>query len=104
MTSLEPSSPSQPFPNLGDVITPDDVSTKGTGKYKADYINWAARCTCCICTPQAEFAKPRSCGGHVWKAPSGTGYVVGYFINAAGDYNPAFSSSDHGQSQQRDCL
>ena len=40
MTSSVQSSPSQPFPNLGSVITTDDVSQKGTGSYKADYVNW----------------------------------------------------------------
>jgi hypothetical protein len=29
-------------------------------------------------------------GGHVWKAPNGTGYVVGYFINSEGKTTPHF--------------
>ena len=85
MTSLEPSSPSQPFPNLGDVITTDDVSTKGSGSYKADYINWARTMHLLhLHAPGFQFALATAPGGgHVWKAPSGTGYVVGYFVNAA---------------------
>ena len=29
------------MPNLGDVITTDDILVKGTGKYSAKYVNWA---------------------------------------------------------------
>jgi len=29
-------------------------------------------------------------GGHVWKAPNGTGYVVGYFISSEGQTTPHF--------------
>ena len=29
-------------------------------------------------------------GGHVWKAPNGSGYVVGYFINSEGKTTPHF--------------
>ena len=85
MTSLEPSSPSHPFPNLGEVISPDDVSTKGTGSYKADYINWARTMHLLhLHAPGFQFALATAPGGgHVWKAPNGTGYVVGYFVNAA---------------------
>ena len=92
MTSSEPSLQSQPFPNLGDVITTDDVSQKGTGSYKADYVNWCR--TMHLLhehAPGWQFAL--ACapgGGHVWKAPNGSGYVVGYFVDSEGMTTPHF--------------
>ena len=92
MTSSEPSSPSQPFPNLGDVITSDDVSQKGTGKYTADYVNW-----CRVAhllqdnAPGWQFHLAHYVdSSHVWKAPNGTGYVVGYFTGPNGERTPDF--------------
>ena len=92
MTSSEPSSPSQPFPNLGDVITTDDVSQKGTGKYTADYVNWCRTMHLLhVHAPGWQFALATAPGGgHVWKAPNGSGYVVGYFINSEGKTTPHF--------------
>jgi hypothetical protein len=92
MTSLEPSSPSQPFPNLGEVITPDDVSTKGTGSYKADYINWARTMHLLhLHAPGFQFHLAHYVdSGHVWKAPNGTAYVVGYFTGPDGQRTPDF--------------
>lgn len=71
------------FPNLGGVITPDDVSTKGTGSYAADYVNWAKIAHLLhVHAPGWQFALRRSPdGGHIWVAPDGSGYVVGYFTN-----------------------
>ena len=87
-----PSSPSPPFPNLGDVITTDDVSQKGSGSYKADYVNWCR--TMHLLhehAPGWEFALANAPGGgHVWKAPNGSGYVVGYFISSEGQTTPHF--------------
>ena len=92
MTSSEPSSPSQPFPNLGNVITADDVSQKGTGSYKADYVNWCR--TMHLLhehAPGWQFALATAPGGgHVWKAPNETGYVVGYFIGPDRQTSPHF--------------
>ncbi len=87
-----PSSPSQPFPNLGDVITTDDVSQKGTGKYTADYVNWCRTMHLLhVHAPGWQFALATAPGGgHVWKAPNGSGYVVGYFINSEGKTTPHF--------------
>ena len=87
-----PSSPSQPFPNLGDVITSDDVSQKGTGKYTADYVNWCRTMHLLhVHAPGWQFALATAPGGgHVWKAPNGSGYVVGYFINSEGKTTPHF--------------
>lgn len=71
------------FPQLGGVITPDDISTKGTGSYAADYISWARVAHLLhVHAPGWQFAlRPAPDNGHIWRAPDGTGYVVGYFIN-----------------------
>jgi hypothetical protein len=71
------------FPNLGGVITSDDISTKGTGSYAADYVNWAKIAHLLhVHAPGWQFAlRPTADGGHVWRAPDGTGYVVGYFTD-----------------------
>lgn len=87
-----PSSPSQLFPNLGNVITTDDVSQKGTGSYKADYVNWCR--TMHLLhehAPGYQFHLAHYVGsGHVWKAPNGTAYVVGYFTGPDGQRTPDF--------------
>lgn len=87
---LSPSPPS--IPNLGDVITTDDVSQKGTGSYKADYVNW-----CRVAhllhekAPGWQFnVQPSPSGSHVWEAPDGTAYVVGYFTGPNGERTPDF--------------
>jgi len=71
------------FPQLGGVITPDDISTKGSGSYAADYVNWAKIAHLLhVHAPGWQFAlRPAPDQGHVWRAPDGTGYVVGYFAN-----------------------
>ena len=69
------------YPNLAGVITKDDVFRKGTGSYAADYVSWA-RIANYLHTeaPGWEFAlREAPDGGHVWKAPDGTGYIMGYF-------------------------
>ena len=87
-----PSSPSQLFPNLGNVITTDDVSQKGTGSYKADYVNWCR--TMHLLhehAPGYQFHLAHYVdSGHVWKAPNGTAYVVGYFTGPDGQRTPDF--------------
>jgi|TARA_B100000085_G_scaffold136483_1_gene124343 hypothetical protein len=81
-----PSSLSQPFPNLANVITTDDVSQKGTGSYKADYVNWCR--TMHLLhehAPGWQFHLAfyvDDVKQHVFKAPNGTAYVVGYFLHA----------------------
>ena len=71
------------FPQLGGVISSDDISTKGSGSYAADYVNWAKIAHLLhVHAPGWQFTLSSAPdGGHVWKAPDGTGYVVGYFIN-----------------------
>jgi hypothetical protein len=69
------------YPNLAGVITKDDVYTKGTGSYAASYVAWA-RIANHLHThaPGWEFhLKPTQDGTHLWKAPDGTGYLIGYF-------------------------
>jgi|TARA_Y100000052_G_C2947091_1_gene84588 hypothetical protein len=102
MTSSEPSSPSLPFPNLGDVITTDDVSQKGSGSYKADYVNWCRTMHLLhVHAPGWQFALATAPGGgHIWKAPNGSGYVVGYFINSEGKTTPHFPQAVMGYKNE----
>ena len=87
-----PSSPSPPFPNLGNVITTDDVSQKGTGSYKADYVNWCrvAHLLQDHCPGFHFHLTPSPDGSHVWKAPNETAYVVGHFTGPNGERTPDF--------------
>ena len=86
-----PSSPSQPFPNLGNVITTDDVSQKGTGSYKADYVNWCRTMHLLHDhAPGWQFNLLHDGNSHVWKAPNGTAYVVGCFTGPNGERTPDF--------------
>lgn len=69
------------YPNLAGVITKDDVYSKGTGSYAASYVAWA-RIANHLHThaPGWEFhLKPNQDGRHIWQAPDGTGYLIGYF-------------------------
>ena len=69
------------YPNLAGVITKDDVHSKGTGNYAASYVAWA-RIANHLHThaPGWEFhLKPSPDRDHIWKAPDGSGYLVGYF-------------------------
>ena len=92
MNTPAPLSPSQPFPNLGNVITTDDVSQKGTGSYKADYVNWCR--TMHLLhehAPGWQFCLTHYVdASHAWKAPNGTAYVVGYFTGPNGERTPDF--------------
>ncbi len=72
------------LPNLAGVVKKDDVFKKGSGSYSAEYISWARI---------ADYLHEHANGyqfhlqmtpdeaGYVWKAPDGTGYVIGYFSN-----------------------
>lgn len=83
-------------PNLAGVITKDDVSTKGTGNFKADYVNWARIAHLLhIHAPGWEFHLRKSPDqfGYVWKAPNDTGYVVGYFTGPGDQVTPDFPQS-----------
>lgn len=83
-------------PNLAGVITKDDVSTKGTGNFKADYVNWARIAHLLhIHAPGWEFRLRKSPDqqGYVWRAPNDTGYVVGYFTGPCYQITPDFPQS-----------
>ena len=93
--SEQPSPSPLSIPNLGDVIKTDDVSRKGAGKYTADYVNW-----CRVAHLMHENApgwqfnvQPSPSGSHVWEAPNGTAYVVGYFTGPNGERTPDFPQS-----------
>lgn len=80
------------IPNLGDAITKADIDTKGAGSYAADYIAWA-RVAHILQTkaPGWQFhLRPADDNCHVWKAPNGTAYVVGYFTGPDGEITPDF--------------
>ena len=69
------------YPNLAGIITKDDVYSKGNGNYAASYVAWA-RIANHLHTHASgwEFhLKPTRDGDHIWKAPDGTGYLIGYF-------------------------
>jgi len=86
------SSPSLQSPNLGNVITTDDVSQKGTGSYKADYVNWCRTMHLLHDhAPGWQFCLAYYVdNSHVWKAPNGTAYVIGYFTGPNGERTPDF--------------
>lgn len=74
------------FPDLSKVITPQDVSTKGSGSYAADYVSWAKVAYFLNTHANGWQFRLRMTAGdsHVWKAPNGTGYIVGYFLSPDG--------------------
>lgn len=79
-------------PNLAGIITTDDVSTKGTGNFKADYVNWAKIAHLLHeHAPGWEFhLRSNAEGNHIWRAPNDTGYVVGYFTGPEDHTTPDF--------------
>lgn len=80
------------IPNLGSVVTAADVSTKGTGSYAAEYVNWC-RVTQVLRdhAPGWQFhLRPTAEGQHVWEAPNGTGYIIGFFVGPNSVTTPDF--------------
>ena len=79
-------------PNLGAVINQADIDKKGTGSYAADYVNWCRTAQLLReNAPGWQFhLRPTAEGQHVWKAPNGTGYVVGYFKGPGDATTPDF--------------
>ena len=73
------------YPDCDDVITPDDIDTKGGGKFAADYVNhmkvsqllrkhavgWQFE--------TRPFVDPDGIEHDCWKAPNGTAYIKGFF-------------------------
>lgn len=79
-------------PNLGNVITAADVDQKGSGSYAADYVNWCRTAQLLReHAPGWQFhLRPAADSQHVWRAPNGTGYVVGFFEGPDGTVTPDF--------------
>ena len=73
------------FPCLDDVITTDDLETKGEGKFAPSYVNWCK--TAQLLRKHAagwQFElrttlDPDGHDTHVFRAPDGSGYLVGFF-------------------------
>ena len=74
------------IPNLWGVIRPDDVSQKGSGNFRADYMNWSltyhhmhenAPGWTFRLLPWKDQDQPQ----FIHKAPDGTGYVLGQWIH-----------------------
>jgi hypothetical protein len=86
MAVTKPEPPAPRIPHLDAVITAEDVSSKGSGSYKADYVNWCRTSHLLRQhAPDWQFhLRMAPTGGHVWEAPNGTGYVVGYFTDPEG--------------------
>ena len=66
------------FPNLDGVVSAEDVSQKGGGRFAADYVNWAR-----ICYYLRKYApgwqpttQPNADGGMLHAAPDGTFYLM----------------------------
>jgi hypothetical protein len=66
------------FPILDDVMVAEDVSTKGTGKFAASYVNWSK--TAMYLRKHAPgwqpFAERNAEGGMVHTAPDGTFFLL----------------------------
>ena len=79
-------------PNLGNVITAADITQKGTGSYAADYVNWCRTAQLLReHAPGWQFhLRSTPEGQHVWRAPNGTGYVVGFFEGPDSTTTPDF--------------
>jgi hypothetical protein len=82
-------------PNLGNVITAADITQKGDGSYAADYVNWCRTAQLLReNAPGWQFhLRLAPDGQHVWRAPNGTGYVVGFFEGPDGTTTPDFPQS-----------
>ena len=78
------------YPCLDDVITKDDVSTKGGGNFAADYVNHMK--TSQLLRQHARgwdfelktFVDADGVEHDCWRAPDGTAYVKGFFRAPAG--------------------
>ena len=79
MTDSESQPQSISLPNLGGLITKDDIYYKG----KVPYCSWAKTAQRIReNAPNWFFAlEPNPEGGFIWKAPDNTGYILGYFQN-----------------------
>ena len=66
------------YPNLDGVVSADDVSQKGGGRFAADYINWARVCHYLrLHAPGWQpTTQPNADGGMLHEAPDGTFYLM----------------------------
>lgn len=73
------------FPNLSGVVDPKSMTTKGTGSYAADYVNWSR--TMQYLRDHAPDWLPEMVqdqhGNDVHTAPNGSGYLMIRFVNVA---------------------
>ena len=71
------------FPYMAGVITANDVRQKGTGKFAADFVSWAK--TMQLINEHHNGWQPQLAmnpdGGHVFKAPDGSAYIIVSFIH-----------------------
>lgn len=83
------------IPNLAGVITSKDVDQKGSGSYKADYVNWARVAHILHQhAPGWQFhLRPNREGGYVHQAPDTSGYLIGYFTGPNGETTADFPQS-----------
>jgi hypothetical protein len=83
MTTKEPS---RLFPYMAGVITANDVRQKGTGKFAADFVSWAKVMQ--LINQHHNGWQPQLAinpdGGHVFKAPDGSAYIIVSFIHPEG--------------------
>lgn len=79
------------YPNLAGVLVKGDVFKKG----KADYAPWARMANYMHeHAPGWQFAiRETPTGDHFWRAPNGTGYIIGYFTGPDGQQTPDFPYS-----------
>lgn len=71
------------FPYMAGVITANDVRQKGNGKFAADFVSWAK--TMQLINEYHNGWQPQLAmnpdGGHVFKAPDGSAYIIVSFIH-----------------------
>ena len=83
-----------PRPNLSGIIQKKDVQEKGGGKFRAKYMAWAKIAQLLNeKAPEWTYCLETDGGNPVWKAPNGTGYLQGYFINDDGTRTSLFPFS-----------
>ena len=72
------------LPYLAGVVTANDVRQKGSGSYSADFVSWAKIMQ--LINEKAPGWMPQLGmspeGGHVFKAPNGTGYLQVCFVHS----------------------
>lgn len=85
-------------PNLGGVISLQDVKEKGTG-FRAKYMAWAtvAHYFNEKCQGWTFHLRQTESGSHIWAAPDGTGYLLCFFKDPEGkEYSDfPFAVMDH---------